>query len=156
VRLRLVRDGAGRQERHLTAVHEAVDRKSEHRRHQQDHADDRSHSEILLADDLLVGVGRKHVELPADHLRDAEIRDDEREHDEGRADEAVARAGQGHGPEHAPRRSTEGRGDLVEPAVGEGERRHQHQQRVRKRIEHLGQHDADRAVDRMPEQDLPD
>ena len=54
------------------------------RRQQQDQADDRTHLEILLPDDLLVDVGRQHVVLAADDLRDAEIGDDQDEHDEGR------------------------------------------------------------------------
>ena len=85
VALRLKRHGAGRQQRHLPALHDAVEREGEHRRRQQHHADHRAHLEVLLADHLLVGVGRQHVELAADHLGDAEVGDHQREHDEQRA-----------------------------------------------------------------------
>ena len=57
----------------------------DHGRHQQHEADHGAHLEVLLADHLLVGVGGEHVELAADHLGDAEVGDDQREHDERRA-----------------------------------------------------------------------
>ena len=87
--LRLERHGARRQQRDLPALDHAVDDEGQHGRHQQHHADHRAHLEILLADHLLVGVGRQHVELPADHLGDAEIGDHQREDDETGVDQAV-------------------------------------------------------------------
>ena len=43
------------------------------RRQQQDQPDDSAPVEVLLADHLLVDVDRQHVEVAADHLRDAEV-----------------------------------------------------------------------------------
>ena len=75
--------------------------KDKHRRHQQQQADDGAHLEIELADDLLVDVGRQHIVLAADHLRHAEIGEDQGEDHEGGADHAIAAAGQRHRPEDA-------------------------------------------------------
>ena len=152
--LRRIGHGARRQQRHLLSLHEAIDREGEHRRDEKDHPDDRAHREVLLADDLLVGVGREHVELAADHLRDAEIGDDEGEDHEAGADDAVARARQGDGPEDAGRRRAERRRRLVEAPVGERQRGHEDQERVREAVQHLGDDDADRAVDRGAHQNL--
>jgi len=88
----LVRHGPSGQERHLAATDGAIDQEGEDRRQQENHADDRAHLEVLLADHLLVDVGRQHVVLPADDLRGAEVGDDRGEDDEGRADQAVARS----------------------------------------------------------------
>ena len=85
---------------------------------QQDHADDGAHLEILLADHLLVDVGREHVVLAADHLRHAEIGDDQGEDDEDRGDQAVAHARQRHRQEDAPPAGVQRRRRFVEPRVG--------------------------------------
>ena len=114
------------------------------RQHEAHH---RAHLEVLLADHLLVGVGGQHVELPADHLGNAEVGNHKREDDERRRDQAVAHPRQRHGPEHAPARRAHGGGRLVQPPVRQRQGRDQDHQRVREAVEHLRQHDADGAVD---------
>src|SRR5262249_57466848 len=81
--------GGGGEQRHLPTLHASIEAEGHHRRQQQNEADDRPHLEILLPNHLFIGVGRQHVELPADHLGDAEIGNHEREHDEQRRDQAV-------------------------------------------------------------------
>ena len=115
-------------------------------------ADHRAHPEVLLADDLLVDVGGEHVVLAADHLWHTEVRDDQREHDEGRADQAVTRARHGDGPESAPGAGLERLGRLVETRVGDCQRRGHDDERVREGPEHLADDDADRPIDRGAEQ----
>ena len=135
--------------RRLPALHDTVDDEGEHRRQQQDQADHRAHLEVLLADDLLVDVGGEHIVLAADHLRHAEIGDDQDEDHEGRADQAVAGTGQGDRPENAPGAGLQRSRRLVVPRIGDGERRRHDDQRVRKGPEHLADHDADRPIDRV-------
>ena len=147
VRLRDQRHGTRRQEGRLPPLHDAVADEGEHRRQQQHDADDRAHLEVLLADDLLVDVGGEHVELPADHLRHAEVGDDEGEHDEDRADQPVAGTGQRHREEDPSLRGAQRLGRLVEPRVGDRQRRRQDDEGVRKGPEHLADDDADRPVD---------
>jgi hypothetical protein len=113
----------------------------QHRRAQEQEADDRAALEVLLADDELEDVGREHVEVAADHLRDAEVGHHERERDQRRRDQAVLRAGQRDRPELAPRRRAERVGGLVETRVGKRERAQQDHQRVREDGEALGDDD---------------
>ena len=100
-RFRLQRDRAGGNERDLTALRDAVGGERHDCGDQEDEADHRAHFEVLLADHLLVDVGREDIELAADHLRDPEIGDDEREDHERRAHQAVLCTRQRHGEEHA-------------------------------------------------------
>ena len=97
----------------------AVDDEGDHRRQQQDQADHRAHLEVLLADHLLVDVGRQHVVLAADHLGHAEIGDHQGEDDEDGADQAVARARDGHRPEGPVGAGAQRLRRLVEPGVGD-------------------------------------
>ena len=147
LRPRHQRHGAGGEQRHLLALHEAVDGEGERRRRQQHHADHRAHREVLLADHLLVDVGRQHVEIAADHLGDAEVGHHQGEHDQRRADHAVLGAGQGDGEEDADLRGAQHVGRLVEARVGGRERRHQDHHGVRQAVEDLGDDDALEAVD---------
>jgi hypothetical protein len=126
--------------------------KGKHCGKQQQQADHRSHAEVLLADDLLVHVGGEHVILAADHLWHTEVRDDQREHDEGCADQAVTRTRDGNGPESAPGAGLERLGRLVETRVRGCQRRGHDDERVREGPEHLAYDDADRPIDRGAEQ----
>ena len=152
VRLGRVGHGPGRQQRRLPPLHHLVDREGDHRRQQQDQADHGAHLEVLLADHLLVDVGRQHVELAADHLGHAEIGDHQGEDDEDGADQAVARARDGHRPEGPAGAGAQRLGRLVEPGVGDRQRGGDDDQRVREGPEHLADDDADRPVDRGAEQ----
>ena len=133
-------------------LHPPVDDEGDQHRQQQHEAHDRALVEVLLADDLLVDVDRQHVEVAADHLRNAEIADRVGEHDHRRADEAVLRAGQRDREELPPRRRAQRLGGFVEPAVGEQERGEDDHQRVRKRRVDGADDDADRTVHRRAAQ----
>ena len=104
-RLGRVGHGARGEHRGLLALHQVVDAEGQHRRRQQQQRDHGAALEVLLADDELEDVGGEHVEVAADHLRDAEVGDDEREGDERRRDQPVLGARQRDGEELAPRAS---------------------------------------------------
>jgi hypothetical protein len=93
----------------------AVDDECQYRRDQQHHADDCTHLEVLLADDLLVDIRGQHVEVTTDHLGCAEIRDRQRKHHERRADETVAASWNRHGEENAQLAGAKRHRRLVEP-----------------------------------------
>ncbi len=102
IRFRLIGHRPGREQGHLTLLHDPVDRERDHRRHEQNHRNDGPHLEILLADHLLVDVDRQHVVLPADHLGQPEIGDDQIEDHESGRDQAIACARNRDGPERLP------------------------------------------------------
>ena len=115
---------------------------------QQDQPDDRAPVEVLLADHLLIDVDGEHMEVAADHLRDAEIADRVREDDHRGAHQTVTRRRQRDGEELAPRRRAQRFGRLVQPAVGEQQRRDHDHQRMRKDRIDGADDDADRPVNR--------
>ena len=156
VRFRLVGHRAGRQHRHLALLDEPVDGERDQRRDQQHNRDHRAHLEVLLADHLLVDVDRKHVELPADHLGQAEIGDHQVEHHEGGRDQPVARARDGDGPEGLPPARLQRHRRLVEPRVRDRQRSGDDDHRVREGEEDRPDDDADGAVDRLAHQQFPD
>jgi hypothetical protein len=145
-------NGARGQESHLTALDDLVDRKGNDRRHEQDHPYHGAHGEILLADNLLVGIRCQHFILSADNLRYAEVGDDQRENHENRVDDAKPRSWECNGPEDPCLRCAEGSGGLIEAPVGKGERCNEDQQCMRKSREHLPQDDADGSVNAVPHQ----
>ena len=146
--LRHVRHGAGRELRLQPPLHPPVDDEGDEHRHQQHEAHHRALVEVLLAHHLLVDVDGQHVEVAADHLRDAEIADGVGEHHHRRADETVLRAGQRDREELPPRRRAQRLGDLVEAPVGEQQRGEDDHQRVRKRRVDGADDDPDRTVHR--------
>src|SRR3546814_18562665 len=69
-----------------------------------------------------------------------------------RSDQAVARARHGNGPEDLPAARLQALGRLVEPRVGDRQRRGDDDHGVGKGEEHRADDDADGAVDRLAEQ----
>ena len=120
---------------------------------QQHHADHRAHGEILLADDLLVSVSRKHIELSANHFGDAEIRHHQREHNKAGVDQAELGAGQCHGAEDARLRGAQRIRHLIEARIRQRQRSHEDNECMREAIENLCDHDSRRAVDRSAKQE---
>ena len=149
-RLRFQRNGTRRQQRHLLALDQTIGGESNHRRDQQHEANHRTHFEVLLPHNLLVGIGRQHVELTTDHFGDAEVRDDQRKHDETGADETVFDARNCNRPEHAPARRTQRIGCLIKPAIGQRQSRDENEHRERKAVKHLRHENADWSVNRCP------
>ena len=92
---------AGREQGRLAPLDEAVDGEGQHGGQQENEPDHGPHLEVLLAHHLLVDVRRQHVVVPAHHLGHAEVGDDQREDDEGGADQPIAHPRQGDGHEGA-------------------------------------------------------
>ena len=133
--------------RRLLALHQPVDDERQHRGREQQQADDGAALEVLLADDELEHVGREHVEVAADHFRNAEVGHDEGEAHQRGGNQAVFRAGQGDREELASRAGAERVGRFVEARIGQRQRGDEDHQRMREHGEALGEHHAGRAVD---------
>ena len=152
VHIRRIGNGTRREQRHLSFLHNPVDSEGNQRGNEQDDGDHGSHLEILLADDLFIDIHRQHIVLAADDLWQAEIGNDEIEHHESRRHQAVTGARYGDRPERPPVARPERHGSLVKPRIGNRQRGHDDDHRVREGKEHRTDDDADRAVDRLAQE----
>ena len=84
-------------------MHHPINKKRQQRRCQQYQSDHRAALKILLPDHQLENVGGQHVEVSADHFRDAEIGDDQRKRDHCGTDQTIFGTGQGNGKKLARR-----------------------------------------------------
>ena len=154
IHLWLVSDGSSGQEGHLTLLHHPIDEKCDHRRDQEDHTYDCAHLKILLADNLLIDVHREDIELAADDLRGAEVRNDQRKDHKGRRNKTVARARQGDREEDPRPGSLERKRRLIESGVSDRKRGDDNDQGMRKGEEYFGDDNPDGSIDRMPHQEF--
>ncbi|MNI33120.1 hypothetical protein D3C73_870520 [compost metagenome] len=144
---RRVRLGAAAHLRSLAGTQPAVQHKGQQGGQQQQDADGRALGKVLLPDHRLVGFHGQHVIVAAHHFGDAEIGDGQREHHAAGREHGIARAGQGHGQEGAPRARAHGPRRVVQSSVGQRQAGQQDHQRMRKRVEGLAHHNAPEAVD---------
>ena len=102
--------------------------------------------EVLLADHQFEHISGQHIEIAANHFRDAEVRDHQSEAQQGRRNQPITRAGQGDRHEPAPTARAHGAGGVKQPGIGAGQRGQQEHQHVRKHGKALGHDDARRAI----------
>ena len=121
------------------------------RRQKQHDADHSAHPEVPLAGHLVVDLRCQHAVVAADHHRIAEVGDHDREHHEGRRQQAVLCRRERDVAEDPRRIGAENLRRLVQAGVGYRQRSGQDQVGVRKAVEHVGDDDAPEPVDVDPQ-----
>ncbi len=134
----------------MFTLYQAVGNKGDDRGHQQDHADDRPHLEVLLANNLLVNIDRQHVVLTTDDFRHAEIGNHQSEHHKAGAHETVLGPRQGHRKKGSQSAGPQRDCSLVQARIGQRQGGGDDDQCMREGPEYLAHNDAHRPVNLHP------
>ncbi|MNF72548.1 hypothetical protein D3C84_545280 [compost metagenome] len=140
----------------LTTAQPGIHRKTQQRRHQQDHADQGAAAELLLADYGLVGLQRQHLIIATHHDRHTEVGDGQGEHQAKGCEHGLAGGRPGDAAKRPPRPGAHARRGVEQPRIGQRQCRQQNHQRMGKSVNRLAHDDAPEAVDVLVEQPAED
>ncbi|MNI27332.1 hypothetical protein D3C73_810650 [compost metagenome] len=129
-----------------------IDPETEQRRQQQHHADQRTATELLLADHRLVGFQRQHLIVAPDHHGHAEVGDGQGEDQTERGENSLTRRRPGDAAEGFCRTGAHARSGIEQARIRQGQRRQQNHQGVWKGVDHLAEHNAPEAIDVVRDQ----
>ncbi|MNJ43439.1 hypothetical protein D3C77_384440 [compost metagenome] len=136
----------------LAAAQPGIDSETEQRRHQQDHADQGTTAELLLADHRLVGFQRQHLIIATNHHRHTEVGDGQGEHQAEGGEHRLPGRRPGDAVKRAPRPGAHARGRIEQTRIGQRQRRQQDHQCMREGVDGFTEDNAPEAVDVVAEQ----